>query len=336
MKHQLLDFNMKSMRMIPEKTTQLNLSWGSLSQKPIKTLCDVISCIPPFVKEVDFSANELDLLSTDDLVKFLQSVPLTVTEVNLSANRLGCRKSAHDIATILSALSDHVESLKLSSNHFARKSADYWKEALGALKKNITSLDLSYNHLSSSVSFVLGALNETVACLNLASNHLCDVSQTDFMCFLPNLKLNVRQLDLRNNFIGVKKSKEELLEIIKVISSKQILLDLRTNGISTLTTRYLHENISSTQCLFLTQDCDQHSLTNMPLLSNFNVFINIIAFFAATQLLIWSVFNESASNQQRSMVCGASGLIFFGLLGRATQRDNTIEIEHVNTHLMNR
>ena len=144
----------------------------------------------------------------------------------------------------------------------------------------------------------------------------------------------MRQLDLRNNYIGVKKSKEELLEIIKAIPSKHLLLDLRENGIPILTTHYLNENVSSTQCLFFTQNNDQFNLANMPLLSNFNVFINVIAFFAAIQLLIWSALNESASSKQRAMACGASGLIFFGLLGRVTHRDNTIE--HVNTLLMDR
>lgn len=182
----------------------------------------------------DFSWNDLNKLSGDDLTQIIQAIPPSVVSLNLRGNNLD-QLSLDALYKIFSALPKTVCFLNLDANFFLL----ILDEGLKHLNQKISSIDVNWSgHNKSLIDksielliTIIKSLHPNLTSLSLSANALDCLSPDNLIKLIQALPKGLIHLDLSMNFNGLL-SIDDLCRAFKNLPKTLICINLEKNNLS--------------------------------------------------------------------------------------------------------
>lgn len=218
-----------------------DFSTGAAIIKALTTLQEMSSSDPV----LDLSSNLLGLKSNDEIKTIFKNIPPSVKILDLSNNELFRKNlmsdNLYDLQAIFEAIPDTIQSVNLSGNFLGEMRGDIeakiLKKSLLALTANVTAINLSDNSLDKKSDLILGeiliAIPPHVTSIDLSQNALGDV-KSDLQNALRNLRSTIIELNLYRTFLE-KISIEQLQPTLRSLPSTLKILNLGYNQLGART-----------------------------------------------------------------------------------------------------
>ena len=165
------------------------------------------AALPINETQVDLNQNNLETLSSAQLISVIQAIPARFTSVNLSFNFLRIHTGAA-LAAAFSTLHQGITELDLSDNELGDANCDDLITAFNSIPATVTIIDLGNNNLSKfaedELGLIFGALNHIqLRVLGLEGNRLGELADEELREGFSAIPRTVRGLNLGYNELGL-------------------------------------------------------------------------------------------------------------------------------------